>query len=58
MKTNKSLIFKYIRIFIYTAIIVVSSVLVHDSSYTSWIILYSIFLISGIVGVFLEIYKK
>lgn len=58
MKAKKSLIFKFVRVFIFIAIIIGSSIMVHDANYTSWIILYSIFLISGLIGIFLEIYKK
>jgi len=58
MKANKTLIFKIVRVIIFIAIIIVSSIMILQTLYASEITLYSIFLISGLVGMFFELYKK
>ena len=59
MKENKTLIFKIVRVIIFFAVGIFSGTMLHmESQYLNWIIFYSIFLISGIVGLFIELYKK
>jgi hypothetical protein len=58
MKANKTLIFKVVRILIYIALIIGPSIVLLQSKYISSIVFFSISLMTGIVGIFIEVYKK
>jgi hypothetical protein len=54
----KKRVFKILRLFIFISIIIGSSVGVLEAYDTASLVFFTVFLISGIVGVFFEIYKK
>jgi len=58
MKANKTLIFKIARVIIFLAVGIFSGIMLMESHYLNSTMFYSIFLIAGLVGLFLEIYKK
>lgn len=58
MKENKTLIFKIVRIVIFIAFLIGPSIMLLRYNYLNSIVFYSICIITGLVGMFLEIYKK
>ena len=59
MKENKALIIKIVRVVVFIGLIIFSGIMLLDESrYLNWIMFYSISLITGLVGMFFEMYKK